>query len=599
MVEFNPVQILHTGLIILDSNGVQREDTLYEIRKVCDELTSGNLSYIDVYDEQPVEEGYVNPIRIAKRFYNAADFLIEYGSKIKNTFNAQTYDLCSDVAITPEQGCTEIVPQVTTQAEIIPVEKNIVPNIPDCVPVALNPIYAPSMSHYNLLVGNFNQPPIAPADPANAVQAKKTYNAALMAEQLLKHVRLVNHNNGIYVYTGTHYKLLDKTELQKILYNVLFRDILDKGTFSYVEDIYRFVCIRAESLNFETSDIENRVMFSNCVLNLDTFQMERHGPHNFNMYALSVPLVSKSNSYMPVFSKYIYDLAGGNEVLMQRIWETLGLLLSNDIKSKRIVIFVGKGNTGKSVLGNVVRKLIADGNVTSFTPQKLTDRFIGAQLVNSAVNICMDLPSVPLDPAMVAMLKNLSGGDIVTGEIKYMNSFSYIYRGHLLFGSNYPIRINYMDQAFADRLLMIPCNNPIPKHLQDPNLLEKIKPELPAIATYAVMCFAKVRKNNYFFSGDNIYLVSAESIYTKASLNVTVNNEDDCSVEYFVKQMCEFTYDKNDFISTAELHKKYCEFCMKNSLQAEKMQIHSVGKFVKFFPTILKKTESVWEKMKM
>ena len=78
-----------------------------------------------------------------------------------------------------------------------------------------------------------------------------------------------------------------------------------------------------------------------------------------------------------------------------------------------------------------------------------------------------------------------------------------------------------------------------------------------------------------------------------------VNNESDVSVEYFVEQMCKFTYDKNDVISTAELYKKYCEFCMKNSLQAEKMQIHSVGKFVKFFPTILKKTESVWEKMKM
>ena len=69
-----------------------------------------------------------------------------------------------------------------------------------------------------------------------------------------------------------------------------------------------------------------------------------------------------------------------------------------------------------------------------------------------------------------------------------------------------------------------------------------------------------------------------------------VNNESDVSVEYFVEQMCKFTYDKNDVISTAELYKKYCEFCMKNSLQAEKNVNTFSRKIRKIFPDDIEKS---------
>lgn len=162
MAEFNPVQILHTGLIIVDSNGVQRGDTLYEIEKVLNELTNGYLLYISVYDNIPVEEGFVVPIRTEKRFYNAADFLAIYGNKIRYTFIEQSYAPCFSTAITSEQICTEIVPQVTEQVDIIPVEKNIIQNIPYSTPSTLNQIYAPATQ---LLT--FNQAPIVPAEPKN------------------------------------------------------------------------------------------------------------------------------------------------------------------------------------------------------------------------------------------------------------------------------------------------------------------------------------------------------------------------------------------------------------------------------------------------
>ncbi len=126
----------------------------------------------------------------------------------------------------------------------------------------------------------------------------------------------------------------------------------------------------------------------------------------------------------------------------------------------------------------------------------------------------------------------------------------------------------YLDPAFAERLLIIPCLNKIPKHLQDKDLLEHLRPEFPMAASYAVRAFAAVRKNSYIFTGDNIYSVSAEELYTKTSINVTIDNKLNHTVEPFASQMCEVTSDSNDFVPVAQLYEEYCKYCKENDLSA-------------------------------
>ena len=405
---------------------------------------------------------------------------------------------------------------------------------------------------------------------ASQSDEKERFNAAKAAERVMRILLFVQSNNAVYVHKGTYYKLCDTLKLYKLIRDTLREETTRNGTSGYIKDIARFIQTDAKSVDFSNAGIENKVMFSNFVFNLDTQKLEYHSTNNLNTHAIIVPFIPYNASYSntPVFSKYIYDLASGDPILIQRLWESLGLLLSNDIKAKKIVLLLGKGNTGKSVFGSIVRELIADNNVTSFPPQKLKDRFIGTKLVNASANICMDLPSTVIDADTVAILKNLSGGDLMCGEQKYMSNFEYIFTGHLLFGSNYPVRLNYLDQAFADRLLIIPCENPIPKQLQNKNLLEDIRSELPMIASRAVHAFSFVRKNNYIFSGDDIYAVSAEDIYTKSSINVTVNKEIDYTVERFADQMCEVTSDNNNYVPISELYKHYRIFCERNSFAA-------------------------------
>lgn len=525
------------------------------IKAIAQGLDRGSISKVIVSMPQPPDEGFESPIDMAEYADNCNDFMkIVYQNSL----------LPDDIFGTDTQLNTvtgTVIDYKTAPAVYDPTEQHSV--------MLISQNYIPVSPQINLIkAAEPQQPNIDESKTLPTLPEKERFNAAKAAERILKKVTIVQHNNAVYVYQGTYYQLFDTPKLYKLIRNTLYKETNLNGTSGYIKDISRFIQTDAKIVDFDNANIRNKVMFTNYVFNLDSFSTELHSPSNYNTHALSVPFVSYADSDMPIFNKYIYDLANGDPLLIRRIWEVLGLLLCSDTKAKRIVVLVGDGDTGKSVFGKIVTELIADKNVTSFTPQRLTDRFVGTSLVNSAVNICMDLPSTPIDAATAAILKNLSGGDMVSGEIKYMNSFAYVYQGQLLFGTNYPLQLAYRDQAFANRLLIVPCLNPIPKNLQDKNLAEHIRPELAMIASRAVRAFAFVRKNGYIFAGDDIYSVSAEDIYVKSSINVTVNNSKDYSVERFAYQMCKITANNEDFIPAAELYRHYCVFCQRNGMEA-------------------------------
>lgn len=236
------------------------------------------------------------------------------------------------------------------------------------------------------------------------------------------------------------------------------------------------------------------------------------------------------------------------------------------------------------------KRFFHEDNVTSFSPKALLDRFAGSALVNSAVNICMDLPSLPFDADVVARIKGLSGGDCIEGEIKYMSNFSYIYKGHLLFGSNHPIRLTYPDEAFFERLLLIPCNYKVPQNARDPRLIEKIRPELSAIATTATLFFSEVRNNGYHFEGDNIVKNDMSALFAVE----TPNNDD--IIQRFIQERCRIIDSQEVYTPIRDLFEEYGLFCR----QYQHVNLYSANTFSKALSSLLpnsKTTKNVLERI--
>ena len=306
----------------------------------------------------------------------------------------------------------------------------------------------------------------------------------------------------------------------------------------------------------ELEDPSALVVFNNGVFNFNTNRLEAKNSYLSNfMIMFSINATFDLNKQCNTFDSYIYQLAGGNPKLIKRIWQALGMLLSSDIKVKRIVVLCGVGGSGKSTFGDIVTELINEKNVTAFEPDELIGQYAGQSIVNSAINICMDLPNTPLSRKVVARLKKLSGDDYIQGEIKYMEHFKYKFRGHLLFGTNYDLKTSDLENSFASRLLVIPCMYTVPKEKQDHSLINKIKMERSAIATKAIMAYAEVRNNHYQFEGDNEWSIS--------ELVICVNN-DSCIQDLlskFINERCIITDSDINFTESCAIYDAFTAFC--------------------------------------
>ena len=385
---------------------------------------------------------------------------------------------------------------------------------------------------------------------------KEENNAAFLANQLLNNCIIRCIENGIYLWNGNNYKILDANALEQLCLHYCGKSIFKTGSVGLLKSIAYFIRRFSGANIGELEDPSALVVFNNGVFNFNTNRLEFNNPYLSNyMIMFSVNADFDLTTQCNVFDRYVYQLAGGNLKLIKRIWQVLGMLLSSDVKVKRIVVLSGVGGSGKSTFGDIVTELINEKTVTAFDPDDLLGQYVGPSLVNSAINICMDLPNIPLSRKVVARLKKLSGNDYVQGEIKYMEHFKYKFKGHLLFGTNYDIKTSDLENSFASRLLVIPCMHTVPKEMQDHYLIDKIKMERSAIATKAIMAYAEVRNNHYQFEGDDEWGIS--------EMSICVNN-DSCIqalLSQFLNENCVITDSNNDFTESCAIYDAFSTFC--------------------------------------
>ena len=164
-------------------------------------------------------------------------------------------------------------------------------------------------------------------------------------------------------------------------------------------------------------------------------------------------------------------------------------LVPQDNSAKRIVLYQGVGNTGKSVLGSLLASFYEESAVGSVDAFRIGDRFSLSALATKALNISMDLPNSALNDQSVGVLKQISGNDLVQVEEKYKTPYAARIGCKMIFGTNHQLRTSSFDAAFLRRILLIPFNYPVPRYAQDPHLVDKLKNERAGIFFKAMLAY--------------------------------------------------------------------------------------------------------------
>lgn len=373
-----------------------------------------------------------------------------------------------------------------------------------------------------------------------------------LANLLLGRVTLLRKGENVYLYNGTYYEWLPTDKFHTLILGMLRKELSINGSSKQIKNVAAAILAEPTIERTEVNGQCRGLCLENGVLDIAGLTLHEHDPHFY--FTWRMPVQWYGAQPCPVFDQFLATVTGGDPVLMQRFWEAIGyILVPNDNRAKRFILMSGLGNTGKSVLGNLLRSFFASDCVSSVDIFKMGDRFSLATLARALINISMDLSDCAMSEQAVSMIKQITGGDLVQVEEKYKTPYSTRINCKLIFGTNHKLRTNSWDQAFLNRILLLPFQYPIPAAQQDRHLTEKLMAERSGILYKAIMAYRTLVSNGYIFTGDDRYGFA----YAYQPAEETVSQTD--TLEQFARECCVEAVD--EFIPTDTLFQCYTSFC--------------------------------------
>lgn len=279
----------------------------------------------------------------------------------------------------------------------------------------------------------------------------------------------------------------------------------------------------------------------------------------------------------PNADRFFRDIASNDLDLVQRIYEMIGYILVPDTTAKSFFLLQGAPNSGKSVLGRFIEEFFPKRCVTALDISRLRGPYLPKSLATSRLNLSMDLPDGILPSKAVAMLKMMTGDDLVTLESKYEDAKPYRGQCKFLFSINGKLKIYGRDTAFLDRIVCIPFKQSKPMLERNQDLRKRLSEEREAIMMKALFYYRIFVRRNRVFWGSGKCLPDFE---IRLSENETIQE--------FVNEECFFTSGMGSY--TEDLYSKYLIFCTENSLKPVRTKSGFAQRLAGLFPSQIRPT---------
>lgn len=289
----------------------------------------------------------------------------------------------------------------------------------------------------------------------------------------------------------------------------------------------------------------------NGAVDFSTGDLIDNNPDLFN--TIQLPITYDSSKTCNVIKKFINESMGTYSNLF---YEMLAYCLIPDYRFKKFFIIVGETGTGKTTAVNLMQEFLGRCNVSHITLQNLADnRFSLANVYGKLANISDDLPKVGFDD--VGHIKQLTGNSNISAESKYIQEpVSFVNRAKLIFTCNSVPKSKGLDNAFYDRLIIIPFGFQ-PEEKNESLIDEMITPdELSGLLNVVIAARQSMIDNNGFSISQDINTVM--DMYS-------INTDD--SVSQFNHYM--INKDVNGIVLKEKLYQEYTNFCASSSMVAK------------------------------
>ena len=380
----------------------------------------------------------------------------------------------------------------------------------------------------------------------------------VLSQELTQILNLRVCQSTFFFYEEPIWKAIDDDELVRMIRtiykdeNILFN--LGHPGISQLLHLLR----TSPQLAIKAEDFNRNRQFINLldgVLNLETGAIYPAQPEYFFTTFINVSCDDLTHPYSTgAFEQIVANAFGKDPNKRKLLLEIIGTILSPSMP-KKFYAFIGESNTGKSKLGEFIKSLVGDQCSLNLEngPQDLREKFTLGEFPGKLLAFCFELPDIPLDGKTVAKIKQITGdGSLLSGEKKYGAKLQFTNSAKLLFCSNHPLRLarGLNDQAFWNRLVLLPFENSIPESEQDPYLLKKLDAERGWIVKQALDAYRDLAARHFEFTQVDIppqYHPNAQGKSWQAH------------IEDFVGQSC--TIVPGNRVRSEDLYTAYRKYC--------------------------------------
>ncbi len=326
-------------------------------------------------------------------------------------------------------------------------------------------------------------------------------SAYQQAQRAVERIAFGVYRDRLYWHNGQYYVEVSEDEASRLVISA-FRESFRNAGARFMQDTLYYIrcepqiCISEEGLS------RGFLTFENGVLDPSDGVLYTHSRMYHTFYKICANYVPHLASLdTPCFDRFLYQCGGGDPFWTERVWQIIGYILSTDTNAKAIFLLQGVSNSGKSVLADFLYRLFSKCAAISLDFHDLNEQYAVSELEGKALCVSADMPSKALDAKSVSRLKQLSGNDVVSGDVKYKKRAQFRNVAKLLMITNHPLVLHTPDQAFVRRIVAVPFRYSVPKEAWDLYLVDKFLAERDAIVTKAMAAYFRLRDNKYAFAG--------------------------------------------------------------------------------------------------
>ena len=294
------------------------------------------------------------------------------------------------------------------------------------------------------------------------------------------------------------------------------------------------------------------------VIDLNDFSVRKATPQDY--FTKSVNANFDKNAKCPLWEKFLKEIFENDDGMIRYIQTAVGYSLTGSTAEQCAFFLLGDGNNGKSTFIDVIRQMFGDyaSNIQAETLMIRNNnginsdiaRLKGARLVTSAE------PNEGLR-LNEGLLKQLTGGDVVTARKLYGDEFEFKPEFKLWMATNHKPIIRGTDYGIWRRMHIIPFNAKIPKEKVDKQLTDKLLKELDGIFVWALRGLAMYHK--YGLKMPSAVEQAVEEY--KKEMDVVSKFLDECTEKAYAKSV-----KASDLYAVfADWCKKYGEWQMSNT----------------------------------